>query len=46
MSVEDLYKQEDLDLKKEAEKAKKSNKLVTTQTSTKSASKTKNTIKK
>jgi trigger factor len=46
VSVEDLYKQEDLDLKKEAEKAKKSNKLVTTQTSTKSASKTKNTIKK
>ena len=29
VSIEDLYKQEDLDLNKEAEKAKKSNKTVT-----------------
>jgi trigger factor len=43
VSVEELYKQEDLDLKKEAEKAKKSNKLVTTKKSKKSSKKSKNT---
>ncbi|MDC1356940.1 trigger factor [Pseudomonadota bacterium] len=42
ISVEDLYKQEDLDLKKEAEKAKKSNKLVTNKKTKKSAPKIKN----
>ena len=44
--VEDLYKQEDLDLKKEAEKAKKSNKLVTNKKPKKTVSKVRNTDKK
>jgi trigger factor len=46
VSVEELYKQEDLDIKKEAEKAKKSNKLVTTKKSKKPVSKAKNTNNK
>ena len=46
VSVEDLYKQEELDLKKEAEKAKKSNKAVTSKKIKKTATNEKNTDKK
>ena len=46
VSVEDLYKQDDLDLKKEAAKAKKSNKLVTEKVSKKQGTKIKNQDKK
>ena len=46
VSVEDLYKQEELDLKKEAEKAKKSNKAVTSKKIQKTATNEKNTDKK
>ena len=41
VTVEELYKQEDLDLKKEAQKAKKSNKLVTSKNSKKTTTKIK-----
>jgi trigger factor len=41
VTVEELYKQEELDLKKEAAKAKKSNKLVTGKVSKKSTTKEK-----
>jgi len=46
VSVEDLYKQEELDLKKEAEKAKKSNKAVINKKTQKTATNKKNTDKK
>ena len=46
VSVEDLYKQDDLDLKKEADKAKKSNKLVSSKNLKKPAIKTKVAKKK
>ena len=46
VTVDDLYKQEELDLKKEAAKAKKSNKLVTDKVSKKTTTKVKKTDKK
>ena len=46
VSVEELYKQEELNLKNEAEKAKKSNKLVTGEKSKKPTTKVKKTDKK
>jgi hypothetical protein len=46
VSVEELYKQEDLDLKKEAAKAKKSNKSVAGKVSKKTITKVKKTDKK
>ena len=46
VSIEDLYKQEDLDLNKEAEKAKKSNKTVTKKKVIKQTEKEKKKINK
>ena len=46
VSIEDLYKQDDLDLNKEAEKAKKSNKTVTKKKATKPNEKDKKKINK
>ena len=46
VSLDELYKEEELDLKKEADKAKKSNKLVTGKVSKKTTTKVKKTDKK